>query len=386
MKNQAESLARLKANGLSENTLKNWRKYGLITDDDDLNARVELLVPRPRKAPKSGAPKAISLFSGCGGMDLGLLQAGFEISYANDLDLNAANTYSRNIGAIDPRTIYDVDETIIGRADLLTAGFPCQPFSNAGLRKGTSDPRGTLFWETLRFLESATPKVVIFENVRGLLSMRNPDGELLIDAIVEELNQRGYRTSFKLLNAARFGVPQNRFRVVIVGIKGKSKTFNWEQLQASSADSIGEVLKGIRGGMPNSENCLELSPQARKLVVHIPEGGSWKSVPRRHLPDRLKKIQDNMERYHSPNFYRRFARHEVMGTVTATSSPENSGILHPIENRRYSVREIARFQSFPDDFIFYGTSVSSMYRQIGNAVPPLLAKVIADSLFKQNIL
>lgn len=95
----------------------------------------------------------------------------------------------------------------------------------------------------------------------------------------------------------------------------------------------------------------ELSPQSKKLVPFIPERGSWKDIPYEHLPERLKKIRDNMKKYHSSNFYRRFARNEINGTITAASTPENSGILHPLEDRRYSVREIARIQSFPDNYI-----------------------------------
>ena len=118
------------------------------------------------------------------------------------------------------------------------------------------------------------------------------------------------------------------------------------------------------------------------MVKFIKEGGSWKDVPYNELAPRHKKIRDQMKKYRSPNFYRRFSRSEIMGTITATSSPENSGILHPLENRRYSVREIARFQSYPDNFKFLGNSIPNKYKMIGNSVPPLLAKSIAESIIE----
>lgn len=124
-----------------------------------------------------------------------------------------------------------------------------------------------------------------------------------------------------------------------------------------------------------------MSPQSKALIKHIPEGGSWKNVPYEFLPDRLKRIKDNMKKYHSPNFYRRFSRNEIAGTITAAATPENSGIIHPIEDRRFSVREIARIQTFPDNYEFIG-SVSGMYKIIGNAVPPKIGEVIGKSIIE----
>ena len=124
---------------------------------------------------------------------------------------------------------------------------------------------------------------------------------------------------------------------------------------------------------------LDLSPETMKYIKYIKKEGHGDILIIHYLMH--IKIKDNIKRYRSPNFYRRFGRDEVMGTITAASTPENSGIIHPIENRRYSVREIARFQSFPDNFKFYGTSIPSKYKMIGNAVPPKLSFEIAKSLF-----
>lgn len=167
-------------------------------------------------------PKLISLFSGCGGLDLGFEKAGFEKIWANDFDTDAQAVYSLNLGDIDGRDIRSVDETEIPQGDILTAGFPCQPFSSAGSRKGVYDSRGMLYKECLRIIQDKMPKVIVFENVRGLLSTKYIDGRNLADVIIEDLsamNGIGYNVVHKLLNASDYGVPQNRQRVFFVGVR-----------------------------------------------------------------------------------------------------------------------------------------------------------------------
>ena len=122
------------------------------------------------------------------------------------------------------------------------------------------------------------------------------------------------------------------------------------------------------------------------MIAHIPQGGSWKDVPYEELAPRFQRIRDNMQRYHSPNFYRRFSLDEINGTITASAQPENCGIIHPLHNRRYTIREIARIQTFPDDFLFIDDSlknITAMYKVIGNAVPPKMANAIAKSIMTQ---
>jgi len=329
----------------------------------------------------------ISLFSGAGGLDLGLINAGFNIVFANDILKPAIQNYKHNIGDIFEGDITKINPEELPEANVVVAGFPCQPFSNAGNRLGTEDDRGNLYLEVLKIIESKHPKIVIMENVRGLLSMKNKDGSKLIDTIVYLLKNTGpgYKVEYQLLKASDYGVPQNRYRVIIVGIRKdinvdyhfpEPLTYNYDQL------AVGAAIKNV-AGLPNQDEVWELSPQSKKLVRFIPEGGSWKNIPYEELPDRMKRIRDDMKRFHSPNFYRRFARHEINGTITAAGTPENSGILHPVEDRRYSVREIARIQSFPDDYEFVGDSVASKYKVIGNAVPPKLGEVIGKSIVEQ---
>lgn len=334
------------------------------------------------------APRLISLFSGCGGLDLGFENAGFKRVWANDFDTDAQAVYTLNLGEIDDRNILSVGEDEIPEGDILTAGFPCQPFSNAGSRKGVHDSRGMLYKECLRIIKSKMPKVVVFENVKGLLSTKYIDGRNLVDVIIEDLstmNNIGYNVVYKLLNASDYGVPQNRQRVFFVGVrKDLGINFVFPKKQSKDNLTLRNVLD-IPAELPNQVDWL-LSPQALEMIAYIPEGGSWKDVPYEQLAPRFQRIRDDMKKYRSPNFYRRFSRDEINGTITASAQPENCGIIHPTENRRYTIREVARIQSFPDNFLFIDNSpknITAMYKVIGNAVPVTLAQNVASAIMEQ---
>ncbi|WP_345868536.1 DNA cytosine methyltransferase [Shewanella algae] len=326
-------------------------------------------------------PTVVSMFSGCGGMDLGFVQAGYHIEWANDFNEDACATYKHNIGDIIHGDITQLDVPKVKDLDVLTAGFPCQPFSNAGSRKGTDDPRGQLYRQTFKFIEHLSPKAVVFENVRGILSTKTENGKL-IDEIVQTLTEKyGYHVSYRLLNFSHFGVPQNRIRVILIAIKNKNYIDHvFPEVTEGKDLSLRATLKGITDKLPNQTELMRLNPQALHYGSMIPEGGSWKNLPYEVLPERWKKIRDDMAKYHYPNFFRRYSRDEIQGTITAAFKPENAGVWHPIKDRIYSVREIARIQTFPDDFVFQGKSIKSKYQQIGNAVPPLMAKQVAEQL------
>ena len=321
-------------------------------------------------------------------MDLGFQKAGFQIVFANDFDKDAQAVYALNIGKIDGRDILTIDEQEIPEGDILTAGFPCQPFSNAGSRKGVHDSRGMLYKECLRIIQKRMPKVIVFENVKGLLSTKYIDGRNLAEVILEDLshmNKTGYQVVYQLVNAADYGVPQNRQRVFFIGVrKDLEMTFTFPKKRAKENLTLRHVLT-VPPEVPNQVD-WPLSPQAMEMVRFIPEGGSWKDVPYEHLAPRFQRIRDNMKRYHSPNFYRRFSRDEICGTMTASAQPENCGIIHPTENRRFTIREVARIQTFPDDFSFFtdtAREITAMYKVIGNAVPVQLAYEIALAIMKQ---
>lgn len=322
----------------------------------------------------------VSLFSGCGGFDLGFHQAGFKTVFANDINPDACQTYRQNIGEIS-----DQDVRVVGipklskRPDVLTAGFPCQPFSNAGSRKGVEDSTsGTLYQTALTFVHDLKPRSVVFENVRGLLSFSNGE-KLLIQEICEQLDALGYNVVFSLIDASRHHVPQKRLRLFIVGVEKvhAAGVFSFPHPIDRDDLSIKHTILDLNNKVLNQNELMQLNPQAIQLGGMVPEGGSWKNIPYEQLPERLKKISDNMKRYRWPNFYRRYHRDEIAGTITAAFKPENAGVWHPIEKRIFSVREIARIQTFPDWFNFVGRTIKSKYQQIGNAVPPRLAYEMA---------
>ena len=317
----------------------------------------------------------VSLFSGCGGIDLGLRQAGFRTVFANDINPDACATYRANLGEISEQDIREVHlPKLAKRLDLLTAGMPCQPFSNAGSRKGTDDHRGTLYQSAIHAIEEYRPRAVILENVRGFLSFHEGD-KLLIEEVCAQLYALGYNVAFSLVDASKHHVPQRRLRLFIVGVERKKgmSYFHFPKPEERTDLTLRHTIFDIGDDTANQGDIMQLNPQAIQIGSMVPEGGSWKSIPYKDLPPRLKKISDNIARYRWPNFYRRFHRDEVAGTITAAFKPENAGVWHPAKGRIFSVREIARIQSFPDWFHFEGRNVKSRYQQIGNAVPPRLA-------------
>ena len=356
-------------------------------------------------------PKQIvSLFSGCGGLDLGFT-GGFifqgreyerldtTIVFANDFDQDAANCYNANpLLTADGAScllqdIRTVDSNEIPNFNILLAGFPCQPFSNAGNRKGINDinGRGTLFEECERIIKAKIntghrPQAFVFENVRGILSSKMSNGVTTVpQEISNRMHDMGYEMSMKLVCASDYGVPQQRYRVIIIlllgsilqGVHGIQDDVVWEYSETTqrSVDLIG----GCKHGMQAIEF---FAPGFKKenLPAVVFEGRSWKDIPYELLSPRFKKIADDPKRYHAPKFFRRFAFGEINGTITASAQPENCGITHPVENRRYSVRECARIQSFPDNYSFGSIPIQSQYKVIGNAVPPVLGWVIARAL------
>lgn len=334
---------------------------------------------------KKVAPKLVSLFSGCGGLDLGFEQAGFHRVWANDFDKDAQAVFRLNLGEIDGRDIREVPAEDIPECDVVLAGFPCQPFSNAGNRKGVHDSRGMLYQECLRIVEAKMPCVFLFENVKGLMSSKYVDGRMLVDVIATDLDDIGYNVTYQVLNASDYGVPQNRQRLIMIGVrKDLNIHFEFPPKEKQTNLTLQNILS-IPEDVPNQVD-WPLSPQALAMIKHIPQGGSWKDVPYEELAPRFRRIRDNMQRYHSPNFYRRFGLNEINGTITASAQPENCGIIHPLHDRRYTIREIARIQTFPDNFLFIDDgmkNITAMYKVIGNAVPPKLANSIANAIMAQ---
>lgn len=388
--------------------------------------------------------RVVSLFSGCGGMDLGFVggfnyrhykfpKTNFKLVFSNDFDSDAARVYKANTDFFGKHPFSEKDVTTldpeeIPAFDILLAGFPCQPFSNAGNRKGIHDDngRGTLFYECERIIKSCSeksggrlPMAFVFENVRGIMSSKMPDGRSVTEEIAERMSALGFKITSKLIKASDYGVPQNRYRFLIIGVRNDIKEFDFAELDSivekyslpsnngSSYDlTLGSILSDIPESSTGFSEYWKYSPSGQKMIEAvglcqdgkealakfkkkidlesisptIKKGRSWKNIPPEDLAPRFKKIYDDPKKYHAPNFYRRFALGEVPGTITASAQPENCGITHPFENRRMTIREIARIQSFPDGFNFPHTSISGAYKVIGNAVPPILGWVIATAL------
>ena len=325
---------------------------------------------------------AIDLFCGAGGFSEGFKQAGFEILWANDINEVFRKTFSKNHpktrknvrpGDIRKISIDDIKRDLGTRSvDVILGGPPCQGFSNAG-KRDPSDPRNSLFREFIEIINGLKPKMFLMENVKGMASMKTRDNEPVMDIIEKECRRIGYAPHWKMIDMSKYGVPQRRHRIFIVGAKG-TNGFEFPP-ERGTPRPLGEVISGIPPDAPNHV-VPKLSPQTEYLIKMIPKGGSWKNIPYEKLPPRLKRIRDNIRRYRAPNFYRRFAMTEVAGTVTASATPENSGIIHPKENRKMTPRECARIQTFRDGYVFEG-SIPQQYQQIGNAVPPMMAKILA---------
>ena len=393
----------------------------------------------------TGDFRIASLFSGCGGLDLGFI-GGFhfyntdfeklptKIVFANDFDSDAATCYNSNpLLAQDgaPCLLKDIREVAVEDIpdyDILLAGFPCQPFSNAGNRKGVNDDngRGTLFEECERIIKAKVeagkaPLAFVFENVRGILSSKMPSGITVPQEIKNRMEALHYNVSMQLVCASDYGVPQKRYRVLIIGIRDDIGSFDFSEMDRVCDNNnlpsekkgnyerlmIGSILHDIEaipdGGcwdysvstqdmVENIGPCLHGAEASRYFVdgfsketlpAEVFVGKSWKDIPYELLTPRFRRIADDPKRYHAPNFFRRFAFGEINGTITASAQPENCGITHPVQNRRYSVREIARIQSFPDEYSFDSISLQSRYKVIGNAVPPILGWVIARALINQ---
>jgi DNA (cytosine-5)-methyltransferase 1 len=298
--------------------------------------------------------KVVSLFSGAGGFDLGLIQAGHEVVWANDILEDACATYANNIGGhIHLGDITEIDFSSLSGADLVVGGFPCQGFSMANMERRRDDPRNLLYLEFLRAVSEVKPKYFIAENVRGILSL---DQGKVFAKVMSDFQDSGYFTQHLLLNAADFGVPQNRYRVFILGVRRDLEIFPEFKLIKGFGKTgkpwrtIGEALKDI----PDPE-------ESHNLKNHV-----------------YSKFKFNDNGYMN---HRRLDPNKPSPTITARGDLKGGAMvnLHPKNHRRLSVREMAIIQTFPMNFEFHG-AMTSCYLQLGNAVPPLLAKQLGEFL------
>lgn len=313
-------------------------------------------------------PKVVSTFTGCGGLDLGLKEVGFEIVWANDFSEEAVETYRHNIGDhIVHGDITQIDpfkDKSIPDADLVTGGFPCQDFSMIWKRPGLDGKRGVLYENFRDFVAAKKPKAFIAENVKGLLTANQ---HRAIKTIIEELEDvdPGYIVKPRLYNFAEYGVPQFRERVLIVGIR-RDTGFDFKHPAPTHGPrgelpyvTASEALAGVEK-VPFNNNHMRQMPRTREILKRIPEGGNFTNIPKDD-PYYVKGMISHV--------YRRLDRNKPSTTIIAGGGGGTWG-YHYSEPRALTNRERARIQSFPDDFEFLGSN-TEVRRQIGNAVPPL---------------
>lgn len=304
--------------------------------------------------------KIVSLFSGAGGLDLGLLQAGHEVIWANDYDRDAVATYERNIGThIVYGDICGIPSTAIPSCDVVVGGFPCQGFSMANRLRFEEDVRNRLYLEFLRIVQDKQPRYFLAENVKGILSLA--DGAA-IARIEQDFSSAGYRVSKQLFNVADFGVPQTRQRVIIAGVRNDLPIFQDFKFPTPTHSRAPR----------NNDTHLWIS--VGEALEHIPEPEEAHTL-RNHVYSKYKVTNRNFTGHRTTDPYKPsptiLARGNGGGGVCA--------IQHPNNHRRMSVREQALIQTFPTDFEFIG-AMNSCYRQVGNAVPVAFAKRLGEQL------
>jgi DNA (cytosine-5)-methyltransferase 1 len=301
--------------------------------------------------------RVVSLFSGAGGLDLGLIQAGHEIIWANDIFADAVATYRLNIGDhVDTRDIREIDESDIPNCDVIVGGFPCQGFSVANWGRTADDPRNALYSHFVRIVRSKKPKYFVAENVKGLASMEK--GEVL-NRIVADFEACGYQVRHHLVNAADYGVPQTRIRILIVGIRNDVEDtlpFPPEPTHAN----------------PGTLQGLSLKPwlTVGEALARFPEPEEGADIPNHEGSKYKLRFNGHLgHRFIDPN--------KPAPTVTSRGDDKGGVVVlhHPGNKRRMTARELAAVQAFPDDFVFVGTKTSA-YRQISNAVPPTLGEAV----------
>ncbi|WP_405075861.1 DNA cytosine methyltransferase [Ligilactobacillus acidipiscis] len=356
----------------------------------------------PRKSNEVPHKVALSFFTGAGGLDLGMLQAGIKPILVNEIDKYARKSISKNfpeaglVGDVNNLTVDKIYEyanvpknTPI---DYVFGGPPCQAFSTAGKRRGYKDSRGDVFIKYLNLIGQLKPRYVVIENVRGLLSvpilLSEKDGKGIKGGVLfyalKKLQSFGYAVSFNLYNAANFGAPEIRERVVIIAKRGNEKV---NYLQPTNEENgffnlpkwktLGEAIEGL----DKKQNYVEYPHKRFKYLKFIPEGGNWRSLPIKLQKEAMGKS------YYLPGgktgFLRRLSMAKPAPTLVTHPTMPATDLIHPRENRPLSVEEYSRIQGFPDDWYIEG-SLLEKYKQIGNAVPVPLGKAIGERILKDE--
>lgn len=387
--------------GKSKETLRRWDKEGKLSAVREPISRYRvynknqlLLFPEFKKmfakhSEVNNKVKAnnnysvIELFAGAGGLAIGMEKAGLKCVALNEIDKWACKTLKTNRKQwnVLEGDIKNFDFTEFeDKVDVVTGGFPCQAFSYAGKKLGLQDARGTLFYEFARVVKEVKPAICIGENVRGLLS--HEKGKTL-EGMISVLDEIGYNvvSPVQVLKAINYNVPQKRERLILVGIR---KDIGIKFEYPEPYDKIYNLKDALKKGDLFDCDCPKSKgtsyPEHKKKVLDlVPPKGYWRDLP--------LDIQKN---YMQKSFYlgggktgmaRRIGWDEPCLTLTCSPAQKQTERCHPDETRPFTVREYARIQTFPDDWLFEG-SVSQQYKQIGNAVPVNLAKEVGYSIVR----
>ena len=379
---------------VSKRTVKSWKNNGKIKPLKNgryslsdlvmfpqIKAMVESDWLEEQKIKPLKKYNSIELFAGAGGLAIGLEKAGFNAVALNEIDKNACDTLRTNRPNwnVVEGDISNVDFTIYKNIDFLSGGFPCQAFSYAGNKLGFEDTRGTLFFEFARAIKEIKPKVFLGENVRGLLTH---DSGKTLEAIKSVIQELGYTLiTPKVLKAIFYRVPQKRERLFLVCIRNdllKYADFSWPEPFNKILTLKDALKKGVLYNSDCPESQGQVYPERKKaILLMVPPGGCWVDLP------------DDIQREYMQKSYfmgggktgmaRRLSYDSPSLTLTCAPAQKQTERCHPEETRPLTVREYARIQTFPDDWKFIG-SVSSQYKQIGNAVPVNLSHAMGRKL------
>lgn len=345
----------------------------------------------------------ISLFSGAMGLDIGLNKAGLKVAVGQDFEptcvetmrANGHNVIGGDIRDIHPQALLDRTGLHIGEPFLICGGPPCQPFSTAGKRLGINDPRGSLFMDFIRMIDYIRPRFFVMENVKGIMSAplkhvptserdsTDPDQKLgtVLDVILSEFNKLGYKTVYGVLDAVNYGTPQFRERFVLIGSRDHEDIFlpvpthfQMHQDPEYRWRTVGDVITGLEN---DDQECATLSEERKRYLRMVPEGGNWRNLPEDTIPLAMGGAYESGGG--KVGFFRRLAYNQPSPTVVTSPVQKATMMCHPTLDRPLSVKEYARIQQFPDNWVFIGTTAAK-YRQIGNAVPVGLGEAIGKAL------
>ena len=341
-------------------------------------------------------PTVIDLFAGVGGLSLGFEMEGFDILLANEFDQSIATAYKENhkstnvvVGDITSLDLSKVFGEYVNKIDVVIGGPPCQGFSQKGKRKTINDERNFLFKHYVEVVKFVKPKYFVMENVPNLLTAEKG---FFLNEIKGLFKGYGYSIRYGVLNAADYGVPQNRRRAIIIGkylatppelpLPCKQKVTIWDAISdlAYLESGEGEFEQEYRNS-PKSDYEKKMSKGSKILYNHMATKHSALALERLSLipPNAGKEIlpKEHITKSVYSGTWSRMKQNDVAVTITTRFDTPSSGkFTHPFLNRAITVREAARLQSFPDTFKFIGSKMSQM-KQVGNAVPPLLARKIA---------